>query len=78
MEPNEGRLPEAHGQRIRDPHDLDHASPDQALGALAHRRLGDLQLAADLRVRAPPVQLQGLNDRLVQVIEQRSAPRRPQ
>ena len=74
VQADEGRLPEAHRQRIGDPHHLDDAATDQPLRSLADRRLRHLQLPSDLRVRAAAVQLEGLDDRLVQVVEERSTP----
>src|SRR5947208_3246476 len=75
LETDEGRLLEPHGERIGDPHHLHDAAGDEPLGALTNRRLRDMELAADLRVRPATIELQGLDDRLVQVVECWSARR---
>src|SRR5687767_12255835 len=74
LQSDERRLLEAHGQRIGDADNLHHAAADEALSALPDRRLGDLQLASDLRVRAAAIELEALDDRLVEVIEYGASP----
>src|SRR5688500_17638646 len=74
LQTDERRLLEPHCQRVGDADHLHDAAADEALRALPDRRLGDLQLSSDLRVRAAAVELKALDDRLVEVVQDRASP----
>src|SRR5687768_17177362 len=74
LQTDERRLLEPHRQRVGDADHLHHAAADEALRALPDRRLGNLELSSDLRVRAASVELETLDDRLVEVVEDRASP----
>ncbi len=72
LEADEGRLLEAHRQRVGDADDLHDAPGDEPLRALSHRGFRHLELSPDLGIRPATVRLEAADDRLVEVIERRS------